>query len=513
MIPHLWLRDHVGVGPQGGGKPMPGGRAAADHANRRVRSAAAVLALVNVVLSLPARGQQAPPVAVVESAVMDVVLERGLVACSAGRGAGVAVGDRFWVFRTRVPPAGGRILTVADNGSTGVVDAADGLAGGLPAAILRSAALAACRETLPPETTIRGRLARTAPGRRSAWLDVGAASGLKVGDTLLIRRPVRAGFDLPLARGRVEIVREETALAGLEPVVGNALPEPGDLAELWPSPSDRASGRVESTVLSVRPADHEELILTLVGTESDGLAVGRLVDLFRGREYVGHAAIEQVGNPNSTARTIRAGQRLMPQAGDRAWVRPPPGPPARPIAAAIFQVAASPEGDLAQLAAGDTDGIKVPEKFVVRHQDPSDASVRRDIAELTINKVNDDFSIALIRPLTADGEKVRQWDFAERRRPGAPDWRAVGIVQRVSAGSRSAEVTLEPRSTLAAGRIVRWVPESPPDQPARPAGAAIVIHRSADEALIYVPPGWGNIEHMAHARVDLADGSSSDAGS
>lgn len=453
---------------------------------------------------------QSPTPTVVETTVIDAVADRSLTALAAGRAAGIALGDPFWLFKDAQLTASGHVQMLDDRGAAGTTD---GLAAGSPrqsAAILCRSSLVRHIEHLPPEVTVRGRIARVAPGRRSGWLNLGADAGLQPGDRLLIRRSVSTHFDLPLARGKIELVRDESALAVFDPIVGNALPQPNDTAEIWPSPSDRRLGRVESTVLEVKPSDREELILTLAGTAADGLEVGRLVDLFRGRDYVGHATVVQIREANSLARTVRAGQKQPPQPGDRAWVRPPPGPPPRPLSTAIFQIDPSPDGDVALLAAGDTDGLQVGEEFLVRHQDAGDPRIRRDVAILTIRKVNEDFATAQVQPVSADGERVQQWDLAERRRPPSPDWREVGIVQQVSLKSRAAAITLEPGLAAGPGTVVRWIPEpAPADQARRPAGAAMIIHRSQDEAILYVPPGWGQVDYLANARIELAAESSS----
>lgn len=448
--------------------------------------------------------------AVLETQVTGFSVQQGVAALSAGRAEGVELGDRFWIFRDDAIDASGQIQVVTAEGSAGAIEDISEVKPGGAVTILKSAALPQYREGLPPGVTIRGHIERVAPGRRNAWLDMGARSGLQTGDTLLIRRLSPGNVAVPLARGRIEVVREDTALALLEPLVGNTLPQPGDIAELWPSPADRRLGRIESMVLEAQPASEPEgdLLLTIVGGARDGLEKGRLVDLFHGRDYIGHAIISDVGEQHSRALVINAGRRLRAGEGDRAWVRPPPGPPVRPLAAAVFKVASAGDTRYALIAAGEIDGVKDGEKFIIRHEDPADPTVRKDIAELTIQKVENDYSTAIIRPLSADpDDHVRLWDFAERRDPMPPDWRAIGIVGRVVPESRSAVAELEPRSEASVGRVVRLIPEDPsdPDEPPRPAGAAIVIHRSGETAILYVPPGWGRVGELLNARVELAD--------
>jgi len=467
-----------------------------------------VFAALILLLAGRAAWAQSPLRPVLETRVVGIS-ERGMAAVAAGSREGVEVGDRFWVFRDGGIDASGEIQVVTDEGSAGAVEETAGISAGRPVTILRSAALAVCRDALPPEATIRGRVARVAPGRRNAWLDIGARSGIKNGDALLIHRLTPGNVELALARGQVETVRDDSSLATLEPLVGNTLPRPGDIAELWPSPADRRMGRVESMVLATRPASEPEgdLALTIVGTAEDGLEKGRLIDLFHGRHYIGHGAITDVGERNSVALMFNAGRRQHARVGDRAWMRSPPGPPPHPLEAAIFQIVSTQDGDYAQMAAGETDGVRMSEKFVVRRQDPADPTIRKDIAELTVQKVESDHSVANIRLISPQGEPVRVWDFAERRLPALPYWRPVGIIGSPLPESRSAVADVDARSPATVGRVVRCIPEEPvdPQESARPPGAAIVIHRSGDEAILYVPPGWGKLEELDRARIELAE--------
>jgi len=446
-----------------------------------------------------------------ETAVVGFSSDRGVVALAAGAREGIEVGDQFWVFNNGRIDASGRIQFVSQDGSAGAAEAVAEIKPGRPATILKSSALTSYRDGLPPLVTIRGQVDRVPPGRGTAWLNLGGRSGLKIGDRLLIRRLAEGRLEVPLARGSVKLVRDETSLVVVEPLVGNALPEPKDTVELWPSPADRRIGRVESMVLATQPATEAggDLLLTLVGSAEDGIELGRLVDLFRGREYIGHATIVSVGDRNSTALMFNAGRRGRAEEGDRAWVRPPPGPPLRPLAAAIFEIKSTPDGDFAQIAAGETDGVTEGEKFLVRHTDPGDPTIRKTVAELTVRHVQTDFSTASIPP--HQRAQVRLWDFAERSEPSPPDWRGIGMITRPLPESRSAVAELEERSTAGVGRIVRLIPEEPAgaDAAPRPAAAAIVINRSTSpsglEATLYVPPGWGNVEELDNARVELAD--------
>ncbi|GMU20552.1 MAG: hypothetical protein AMXMBFR13_06490 [Phycisphaerae bacterium] len=437
--------------------------------------------------------------ALVQAQVIGTSNERGIVALSAGARQGVSLEDPFWVFSDTGVVAGGRIHLVMPDRAAGIMSGTGAVpARDRPASILVRARLMNLREAMAPGVTIRGPLARVPPGRRTAWLSFGASSGLKTGDLLLVSRQADQKLEIPVARARVEQLRADTALVALEPIVSNTLPQPGDVVELWPAPGDRALGWVESTVLQVVGP-----MITLVGTAEEGLAPGRLVDLFRGDEYVGHASIVAVGESLSQAQMVNGGTHLPPQEGDRARVRPAVGASPQPVRAAIMKILA--EGEYAQIAAGETDGLRVGEKLIVRRPDATDPTVWRDIAELSVNAVNVDHATASIRLLTPEAERVRQWDFAERRNPPWPYWRQIGMVERVDPSTRTAMAVLEPRSPATTGTVVRWTPtpEKPTGGRKRP-GSALVIHREGDQAVLYVPPAWGEVENLPRALVELA---------
>jgi len=268
-----------------------------------------------------ARGPALPPV--LATTVLERAADQAIVALAAGRDAGVALDDKFWVFDDASIAGTGTIYFVTPTQSVGRLDDSGGrITAGQPAAVLREAALSELRDQLGPGVTVRGRLLRVPPGRRTAWISIARQAGLRQGDQILVRRS-----GIPIARGGVEILQGNAALATLRPLVGNALPEPGDSAELWPAPAAHRQARLNSSVLKVEPGD-EGSIVTIVGTAADGLEDGRLVDLYRRGKYVGVASVVAVSDPLSDARVIQAASPETPEVGDVAMVRARGGGPA-----------------------------------------------------------------------------------------------------------------------------------------------------------------------------------------
>jgi hypothetical protein len=360
--------------------------------------------------------------------------------------------------------------------------------------VLGPEGLATLRDGLPVEVSIGGEVERASPGRRTAWISPGRDAGLLENDSVLVRRG-----DIPIARGRIALLDDAAALCRLTPVVGNALSEPGDRVELWPAPGWRRRGQLNTVVLDVN-SDGETHRVTLIGTQSDGVAEGRLVDLYRAGEYVGVASVTRVGDPLSQAELVEPATRVPPAVGDLALVRLRAVGQTRPLSAAVFRV----EDDYCLLAAGETDGVQVGEEFVVRRR-RDDRSAADDatgemegavIARLVISTVKIDYSGAHIERASPTSPRVQRWDVAERPGTSTDPWKALGTVERAGFASRTAWVTASAPAPPP-GQVVRW-------KGGDAQGGGVVIHRAASSVLIYVPPGWGDVDHLDGAAVEYS---------
>jgi hypothetical protein len=356
----------------------------------------------------------------VSTQVLDMQEDGDLVSLAAGLDEGVHVDGQFWVFGPEGVAADGQIRLTTPARSVGKsrLPAAEPLTN-RSAVVLDPAQFGRFRDFLPESVSLQGTVLRAAPGRQTAWIDLGHRQGLRDGDGILVRR-----LGLPIARGRVELLDADRALIALQPLVSNALAETGDPVELWPGPGDQRQGRFTSAVLDVRPGSDGPR-LTLVGTAQDGLRVGCMVDLYRLGRYVGVAVIEQAGDPLSVARLIEAASVQSPQVGDIAVVRPGPHASGFPLGAAIFKVA---DGQYALVAAGESDGVQVGERWIVRRPLLEDPTRWRAVAKLEIQAAHVNHFGATIHLLEAEADRVLPWEWAERPDPPWPHWVSVGHV-------------------------------------------------------------------------------------
>jgi hypothetical protein len=425
-------------------------------------------------------GSYAP---VVQAKVVARPEESAIVSLDKGRDDGLAVGDRFWIVAGRGLTSGS-VYLVSDDAAVGRLNAPRGEVGpGASVAVLRRVAVPLLREEVRPDVMIHGHVKRLIPGEHSAEIDFGQSAGLKTGDKVLIRRR-----GLPIARGKLGAIGAESATVSLQPTVGNAAAEVGDWAEIWPAPGEARFGRVNTSVLATRP-ESEGAIVSVVGTPEEGLADGRLVDIYRnGGDYVGVAGLTDFTRPPlSRGQMINAASRDTPQEGDVGIIRSGPSTPPQPLRAVVFRV----EGDFCLVAAGEVDGLQRGERMIVHGQDSS------PIAELTVEKVNVDYAGARVKLLHADTE-LAAWEFAERVDPPWPRWQAAGAVESSDGSSRTLSVSVRGSGSLNPGKVLTIVPAGE-----IPLAAAIVLQRIGDRVLAYVPPAWGEPQELTGASVEV----------
>lgn len=419
-----------------------------------------------------------------------------LIALNAGRRAGISLHDPVWFD---LGPAGwqvGSIFFLTDEQSVcRLTDTArsEPLADA-PALLFRNNSLQILRPLLPERVTITGQVTACPPGRRTAWINLGAQDGLQLGDTLMIYRK-----GVPISRGQLALCEKQLSLMTCRPLVSNALPGLGDEVRLWPRPGEQAMGRTNSSVLGLQKEGNSTLI-TLVGSAADGLRNERTIDLFRGRRYVGAAVLTEVQAPLSKAQIIESASAMDAQVGDQVIIRPPAKSPAQPLTAAVFRI--EPDG-YCMIAAGEKDGVQRGEKFVIRHQDPADPTLWRDIAELSITKVNIDYAAGFVGPLDNNSPPVERWDLADRLTPSPPQYLPAGIVVEVNPELRTAEADIDPQIEFIPGEVVRWIPtrRQESEKDVQPAAAVVTaVHR--DRVALYMPASWGPLDRLLQARID-----------
>ena len=259
----------------------------------------------------------------------------------------------------------------------------------------------------------------------------------------------------------------------------------GDWAEIWPAPGEARFGRVNTSVLATRP-ESEGAQVTVVGTQEEGLTEGRLMDVYRDGDYVGVASLADFSRPPlSRGQMINAASRDTPQEGDVGIIRSGPGSPPQPLRAVVFRV----EGGFCLLAAGEVDGLQRGERLIVRTDSQT-------VAELTVEKVNIDYAGARVR-LLQSGRELAAWEFAERMDPPWPRWRAVGAVERADNNSRTVRIALAGPADIKIGQVLTIVPAGE-----IPLAGAIVLQRTGDRVLAFLPPAWGEPHELGGASVE-----------
>jgi hypothetical protein len=198
----------------------------------------------------------------------------------------------------------------------------------------------------------------------------------------------------------------------------------------------------------------------------------------------------------SYARVIEAASAAKPAEGDIVLVRSPPGFKDRSLSATVFRI----EEDYCLLAAGETDSVRVGDKFLVRRQDVNDASRWHDVAELTVKTTKVDYAGANIRLMNPNDHALELWDVAERTGPCLKSFRTIGIVEHVQLEYRWVAVSIDVRSEVEPGTMVRCVSADN-----RPCAAGLIVCRMRDQVIVYIPINWGKMKDLLHARLEIIE--------
>lgn len=421
-----------------------------------------------------------------------------VVALDRGSQGGVTTHDLVFAQASARQIRRGNVIVASAKSSAAQLAGSEPLAANAQAVVLKVDTLGSLCRFMPPEATIRGHIARLPPGRTTAWVDIGRLAGLQLNDTLLVRR--RTMMDnrpvlIPIARGKVQLLEDHTSLMELEPLVGNAVTEMDDSVELWPAPGQARLGRVNTSVLTIK-RDAEGDILTIAGSQEDGFIEARMLDLWRGTQFIGVAAVSEPSTlPRTFARTIKVASPDTPREGDIAVLRAPAGPPAQPLIAPIFRI----EGNYCLIAAGEVDGVQKGEKLRVFRTQP-DSDEFTPAYEITIEKVEISYAGGYARELDATAEKLRVWEMAEREKPPWPRWTHAGIVSSVDATARVIFADIDPKCGIKPGELLELAPG-----PESPIAAAVVLWRTSDRCIATLPDGWGDVATLEKAQVLMRD--------
>ena len=215
-----------------------------------------------------------------------------------------------------------------------------------------------------------------------------------------------------------------------------------------------APRRVNTCVLAVQP-EAEGDVLTVAGSVDEGFVQGRLLDLYHQTRLIGVAVvIEASARAISRARVINSASRQPAREADIGVLRAAPGPPLPPLLAPIFRI----EGDYCLVAAGEADGAYKGEKLLVSRTKPQ-TGTSLPVAQITLEKINDDFSGGFLRLLDTAGPPVQIWELAERQRPPWPRWKRAGIVTQIDAGTQILSADIEIDSALQPGDLLELQPD------------------------------------------------------
>ncbi len=456
---------------------------------------------MTVIVGLVVATLRAEP-SVVVAPVSGVSQIEPVAAIRAGRRQGIAMGDRAAIVDGTRIIATGEVFLLDDTGcavrlSTPLpADTTDTTPATRPfstatrpynaalrAVLVPASFVARAKAAMPAGTTIVAATVGTGPGRRQLWIDVGGLGGLAENDSVWIRRD-----DFPIARGRVVLVMPRTALVQPRPLVTNAVPDIGDLVDLWPSPAMRRTNRPETIVMEVTPTG-EGASLKLAGARRDGLRPGRQLELYDGEAYVGLAGVVTSSDRLCIARSMRAFCTTQPTVGLRAIARAADPDGAAPLAARVFDV----RSGYVLIAAGGADGVQPGQTFAVIREGNT-------VARLEAKTVEVDFTSAVVLP-AEDGEppqSIEKWDVAVREPiPRSPIIR-IGTVTGVWRGGDwiiGAMTTADNR--VRPGDVLRIAAETPV--------AAIVAVHEAGKAVLYVPPGWGRATITPDLPIERSD--------
>ncbi len=455
---------------------------------------AVVLAGISIV---SATGQPISPSntkALFPTQVYDSSPLQGIVALQGGHNANIQIGDKAWIFLEHKQPVGGIIFFVSNQRCACRLNASlsEPVASNTPAVIARRRYMPDIQTYLPIGLTIYGKVTASFPDQQQAWINLGRFSGLRKKDNILIRRK-----SIPIARGEIVGVENEKALLTFQPMVRNALPRPDDTAELWPAPGNARSQNINTYIIAVRTNEDGRTEIVIPGTAADGFSTNRFANAFRNGRYIGAVLIEQIGDPLSVGRWIPSLSCEKPQAGDEVILRPPPDTIAYPLSAAVFRID---DDGYCLVATGEQDNIKHGETFIIRRPKPDIPTLWQDIAALNVTKLNVDYSAGYVHALSSNNPPVQPWNLADRLKAPSFQYQPAGKISAIQPGMRSALVD---NINLQQGEIVRWVPSKTKDEiPIQRIGAGLIVGSNTTGAILYVPPGWGDVSLLPYARID-----------
>jgi hypothetical protein len=271
----------------------------------------------------------------------------------------------------------------------------------------------------------------------------------------------------PIARLEVRLVEGGLAFCNVVRLVADLRLSAGDVVTLWPSPGDRRSGQVRTAVGYVESAG-EAPTLWVAAPPGIGSGSDARLDVYRARQYIGHAVVERWDERFWYARSLSAAGAEAIRVGDDVRVRTPSDKPSGRLAARVFETAPS-----AMINAGELDGLSAGDAGVVYR-----GGQRLGVVEVERTQPN----YAIVRvAVESRGLELQRLDEV-RFGAARPEPRRVGRIVGASgatlfASSLGDEQTVPPLSLLsvrtAEGRI---------------AGVALLVAQESSQAAGFVIP-------------------------
>ncbi len=406
-----------------------------------------------------------------------------IVVLDAGRQKGVSVNDRAVLTADGHMVSAGRVFYLESGRCA--VRLAYREQSGMPAdaAVIVSRTLpSVCRVALPSGVTVSAQVEAVAPGHRTAWLDQGRIAGLLLGDAMLV---VRA--DRLIARADVIELYEDNALIRMDRLASEASVRLGDRAHLWPSPSERRTGRRRLPVLAVQSDGAAQHIWMPAGAPEE-LRVDRRIEVFRGGAYVATALVDQTGPAFTRATTVEACVRQPVQAGDRAELLPQTGQ-ADPVGR-IFRV----DRNYCLVSAGEDAGIRRDQRlYAVR--------AGRVLATLTVKTVKESYCGADAQPTSDDARaRPRRWDQVLSRPPEPRPVLRLGQIERLTPDGTFAAMANQTGVDLPeCGTLVSIMQQD------QTVAAGMIVHATSSRSILHIPACWRNQPvstgaHVVHAQ-------------
>ncbi len=342
------------------------------------------------------------------------------------------------------------------------------LSGTLPASpparwrawLIRASLVESLLDRWPTEAELCARIESVGPGAHTAWLSGSRAHDLYPGQTWLRRL-----YGQPIARLEVRLVQDDLAFCNVVRLVADLRLSAGDTVTLWPSPGDRGTGRLRTAVAFVEPAGGAQEVWVAAPPGTADASEARL-DVYRGRQYVGHAIVERWDERFWYARSLSAAGAGVIRVGDEARVRMPADKLAGRLEARVFEVV--PE---VLINAGELDGLSAGQKGVVHR-----GSRRLGVVEIQRTQPN----YAVIRLAGGSSPFELQRLDEVRFGPEPPEHRMAGrIVEIIAATLFTAE--------LADGREVPpLAPLSVCTEHGSTVGVALLVARDSSRACGFV---------------------------